>query len=90
MVVQNTSFASQDELEMPFESSNSNDEDEAVDPFMYCSARYFAFSTGTYDLMVKDLSRQVKVTLQALRDVEGCTSQSPCMEVHEELSHTRE
>mgnify|MGYP000615555853 CR=1 FL=1 len=67
MVVQNTSFASQDELEMPFESSNSNDEDEAVDPFMYSPARYFAFSRGAYDLMVKDLLGEVKVTLEALR-----------------------
>ena len=36
---------------------------------MYCSAKYFSFTRGMYDLMVKDLSGQVKVTLEALRDV---------------------
>ena len=64
-----SSNASEDEFEDPFESSDSDREDEAVDPFMYCSPRYFAFSRGTYNLMVKDLLGQVKVTLEALRDV---------------------
>ena len=31
----NASFVSEDELEIPFESSDSDREDEAVDPFMY-------------------------------------------------------
>ena len=61
------SFESEDELEMTFESSYSDHEDEAVDPFMYSPARYFAFSRGAYDLMVKDLLGEVKVTLEALR-----------------------
>ena len=63
------SFVYVDKLEMPIQSSHSDREDEAVEPFMYCSPRYFALSRGTYDLMVKDLFRQVKVTLEALRDV---------------------
>ena len=64
-----SSNASEDELEIPFESLDSDREDEAVDPFMYCSPRYFAFSRGTYNLMIKDLLGQVKITLEALRDV---------------------
>ena len=56
-------------MEIPNESLDSDRENEAVDPFMYCSPRYFAFSRGTYDLMVNDLSGQVKGTLEALHDV---------------------
>ena len=33
---------------------------------MYCSAKYFAFTRGTYDLMLKGLSGQVKVTFETL------------------------
>ena len=35
------------------ESSSSEREEDEVDPFMYCSARYFAFTRGMYDLMLK-------------------------------------
>ena len=42
---------------------------QEVDPFMYCSPWYLAFSRGVYDLMVKDLLGEVKVTLDALCDV---------------------
>ena len=38
------------------ESASSGEEAEEVYSFMYCSARYFAFTRGTYDLMLKDLS----------------------------------
>ena len=41
-------------------------EEEEVDPLMYCSTRYFVFTRGTYDLMVKDWSGQVKVTFETL------------------------
>ena len=51
------------------ESGSSEEEAEEVDPFMYCSTRYFAFTRGTYDLMLKDLSGQVKVTFETLRSV---------------------
>ena len=51
------------------ESASSGEEAEEVDPFMYCSARYFAFTRGTYDLMLKDLSGQVKVTFDTLSAV---------------------
>ena len=40
-----------------------------VDPLMNCSLRYFAFNLGTYELIVKDLSRIVKVAIGSLKDV---------------------
>ena len=43
--------------------------EDDVDPLMYCSPRYFAFNRGTYDLMVKDLSGIVKVTIENLKEV---------------------
>ena len=36
---------------------------------MNCSLRYFAFNLGTYELIVKDLSRIVKVAIGSLKDV---------------------
>ena len=44
-----SSNASEDEFEDPFESSDSDCDDEAVDPFMYCSPMYFAVARGMYD-----------------------------------------
>ena len=38
---------------------------------MYYSARYFVFTRGTYDLMHKDLSGQVKVTFETLSHSQG-------------------
>ena len=64
-----TSFIYEDELEMPIDSFAFEHEDEVVDPFMYCSPKYFALTRGMYDLMIKDLSGQVKVTLETLCDV---------------------
>ena len=52
-----------------YESASSEEEAEEVDPFMYCSTRYFAFTIGMYDLMLKDLSGQVKVTFETLSAV---------------------
>ena len=49
-----------------YESTSSEEEAEEVDPFMYCSARYIAFTRGMYDLMLKDLLGQVKVTFEIL------------------------
>ena len=46
-----TSFTSEEDNE----SSASKQEDEVVDPFMYCSPHVFVFTIGTYDLMVKGL-----------------------------------
>ena len=43
--------------------------EDDVDPLTYCSPRYFAFNRGTYDLMVKDLSGIVKVTIENLKEV---------------------
>ena len=63
-------------------------EEEEVDPFMYYSDRYFVFTRGTYDLMHKDLSGEVKVTfetLSAVTRVEPLNLQAH-VEVHEELS----
>ena len=48
------------------ELASSGEEAEEVDPFMYCSARYFAFTRSTYDLMLRDFSGQVKVTFETL------------------------
>ena len=58
-----TSF--DEELEL----SSSKWEEEEVDPFMYYSAKYFAFARGTYALMRKDLLGQVKVTFETLSTV---------------------
>ena len=40
-----------------------------MDPFMYFSPRYFAFTRDTYDLMLKDLLGLVKVAIETLKDV---------------------
>ena len=48
------------------ESCLSKWEEGEVDPFMSRSPRYFAFTRDTYDLMLKDLSGEVKVTFETL------------------------
>ena len=40
-----------------------------MDPFMFCSPRYFAFNEGTYGLTVKDLLGSVKFKVETLKDV---------------------
>ena len=46
-------------------------EEEEVDPLMYCLARYFVLTRGTYVLMLKDLSGEVKVTFETLLRSQG-------------------
>ena len=51
-----TSFTFEEELEMTIlESFAFEREENAMDPLIYCSPRYFAFTRGTYDLRVGDL-----------------------------------
>ena len=40
------------------EELDSSEREEEVDPFTYYSTKYFTFTRGTYDLMLKDLSGQ--------------------------------
>ena len=36
---------------------------------MHWSPMYFTFNRGRYELMVKDLARKVKVTIESIKDV---------------------
>ena len=60
------------------DGQRSNDvvSDDDLDPFMFCSPRYFSFNEGTYDLMVNDLLGHVKDHYDIIfkRGHKGCTS----------------
>ena len=70
------------------ESASSEEEAREVDLFMYYSARYFAFTKGTCDLMLKDLSGQVKVKFEILSVIaRGATLNLNAWRHIEESSH---
>ena len=73
-------FDSEFELEDSFSDSETSNEstdgpgsddvdiEDDLDPFMFCSPRYFAFNEGTYKLMVNDLLGNIKVTIESLKE----------------------
>ena len=50
------------------QGSDNIDTKDDLDPFMFCSPRYFVFNEGTSDLMIKDLLGHVKITTEYLKE----------------------
>ena len=47
------------------QGSDNIDTKDDLDPFMFCSPRYFVFNEGTYNVMVKDLLGHIKVVIES-------------------------